>query len=64
MIADRFRDKSFDIAKEDYKFIKIKHAKAEIKKNYPYIELIDLGIGEPDSPADPNVVNILNKQNK
>ena len=62
MIADRFRDKSFDIAKEDYKFIKIKHAKAEIKKNYPYIELIDLGIGEPDSPADPNVVNILNNE--
>jgi len=59
MIADRFRDKSFDIAKEDYKFIKIKHAKEEIRRTNKDIELIDLGIGEPDSPADPNVVNVL-----
>lgn len=59
MIADRFRDKSFDIAKEDYKFIKIKHAKRDIRTRYPNIELIDLGIGEPDSPADLEVVNVL-----
>ncbi|WP_432408212.1 LL-diaminopimelate aminotransferase [Wukongibacter sp. M2B1] len=59
MIADRFRDKSFDIAKEDYKFIKIKHAKNDIRARYPAIELIDLGIGEPDSPADSKVVEVL-----
>ncbi|MCG8542182.1 MAG: LL-diaminopimelate aminotransferase [Clostridia bacterium] len=59
MIADRFRDKSFDIAKEDYKFTKIKKAKAHIKNIYPHIKLIDLGIGEPDCPADPYVAKIL-----
>ncbi|SKC38808.1 LL-diaminopimelate aminotransferase [Maledivibacter halophilus] len=61
-IADRFRDKSFDIAKDDYKFIKIKKAKEDIKKRYPDMELIDLGIGEPDLPADPNIVRILSQE--
>ena len=42
IIADRFRDKSFDIAKEDYKFMKIKNAKEEIKRQYPDKELIDM----------------------
>ena len=62
MIADRFRDKSFDIAKEDYKFAKIKKAKEDIKKTYPEAELIDMGIGEPDLPADSNVVDILSNE--
>ncbi|SHK11981.1 LL-diaminopimelate aminotransferase [Paramaledivibacter caminithermalis] len=59
MIADRFRDESFDIAKEDYKFIKIKRAKEDIKRRYPNVKLIDLGIGEPDLPADPRIVKLL-----
>lgn len=59
MIADRFRDESFDIAKEDYKFIKIKKAKENIKRKYPDVKLIDLGIGEPDLPADPHIVQVL-----
>ncbi|SHJ95742.1 LL-diaminopimelate aminotransferase apoenzyme [Caminicella sporogenes DSM 14501] len=62
MIADRFRDKSFDITKQDYKFMKIKRAKEEIKKNFPYIKLIDMGIGEPDSPANSNIVKILKEE--
>ncbi|MCT4620522.1 MAG: LL-diaminopimelate aminotransferase [Marinisporobacter sp.] len=62
MIADRFRDHSFDIAEQDYKFIKIKRAKEEIKKKYPNKELIDMGIGEPDIPADKNVVKVLSKE--
>lgn len=62
MIADRFRDKSFDIAKQDYKFMKIKKAKEEIRKKYPNIELIDMGIGEPDWPADPCVVEVLGEE--
>ncbi|QZY54020.1 LL-diaminopimelate aminotransferase [Crassaminicella profunda] len=62
IIADRFRDHSFDIAKQDYKFMKIKRAKEEVKKKYPHIELIDMGIGEPDLPADKNVVNVLSEE--
>lgn len=62
MIADRFRDHSFDIAKQDYKFMKIKKAKEDILKKYPDIELIDMGIGEPDLPADSNIVEILSNE--
>jgi LL-diaminopimelate aminotransferase len=62
MIADRFRDESFDIAKEDYKFIKIKKAKDSVKKKYPNVDLIDLGIGEPDLPGDSKVVEVLCKE--
>ncbi|QEK12819.1 LL-diaminopimelate aminotransferase [Crassaminicella thermophila] len=64
IIADRFRDKSFDIAKPDYKFMKIKEAKENIKKRYPDCELIDMGIGEPDLPADSNIVKILAREAK
>lgn len=58
-IADRFRDKSFDIAKTDYKFMKIKKAKEDIKKKYPNIPIIDLGVGEPDKPAHESICQIL-----
>jgi LL-diaminopimelate aminotransferase len=58
-IADRFRDKSFDIAKRDYKFMKIKKAKEDIKKKYPNIPIIDMGVGEPDKPAHKNICDIL-----
>lgn len=62
MIADRFRDKSFDITKPDYKFMLIKKAKDDLIKNNPNIEIIDMGIGEPDLAADENVVDILKKE--
>ncbi|KAB3529297.1 LL-diaminopimelate aminotransferase [Alkaliphilus pronyensis] len=59
LIADRFRDHSFDIAKQDYKFMRIKAAKERIYKMYPDIELIDMGVGEPDIQADKGVVDVL-----
>ncbi|WP_026476534.1 LL-diaminopimelate aminotransferase [Alkaliphilus transvaalensis] len=59
LIADRFRDQSFDIAKQDYKFMIIKKAKEEIKEKHPNAKLIDMGIGEPDLPADSEMVEIL-----
>ncbi|PAB58999.1 LL-diaminopimelate aminotransferase [Anaeromicrobium sediminis] len=58
-IADRFRDKSFDIAKRDYKFMKIKKAKADMKMKYPNIPIIDMGVGEPDKPAHKSICDIL-----
>ncbi|TCO72181.1 LL-diaminopimelate aminotransferase [Marinisporobacter balticus] len=62
MIADRFRDHSFDIAKEDYKFIKIKKAKEDVLKKHPDAELIDMGIGEPDLPAHSSIVEVLSAE--
>ncbi len=39
-----------------YKFEKIKRAKAAAKKEHPDVELIDVGVGEPDEMADPGIV--------
>ncbi|MCC5908815.1 MAG: LL-diaminopimelate aminotransferase [Clostridiaceae bacterium] len=59
LIADRFRDQSFDIAQQDYKFMRIKKAKEEVIKKYPDREFIDMGVGEPDLAADKGVVDLL-----
>lgn len=42
-----------------YKFEKIKRAKAAAKKDFPDIELIDMGVGEPDEMADTRIVRKL-----
>lgn len=42
-----------------YKFEKIKRAKREAMKNNPNIPLIDMGVGEPDDMAFPEVVEAL-----
>lgn len=42
-----------------YKFEKIKRAKASAKKEFPNIELIDMGVGEPDEMADAAIVSRL-----
>lgn len=47
-----------------YKFEKIKRAKRAAVKNNPGIELIDLGVGEPDWMAEPEVVEVLYNQAK
>lgn len=39
-----------------YKFEKIKRAKAAAKQAYPDIELIDMGVGEPDEMSDAGIV--------
>lgn len=39
-----------------YKFEKIKRAKAAARKAYPDVELIDMGVGEPDEMADAGIV--------
>ena len=39
-----------------YKFEKIKRAKAAAQKDFPEIELIDMGVGEPDEMADVGIV--------
>ena len=51
-IADRLGGMSFGKSTAIYKFELIKRAKAEAKKAHPGSELIDMGVGEPDWPAD------------
>jgi LL-diaminopimelate aminotransferase len=55
-IANRLGGTSFGQTTEIYKFEIIKRAKARAKKKHPELELIDMGVGEPDWMADMQVV--------
>ncbi|WP_379131603.1 LL-diaminopimelate aminotransferase [Paenibacillus sp. sgz500958] len=54
--ADRIGGANYGKDTNIYKFEKIKRAKASAKKDFPDIELIDLGVGEPDDMADEGIV--------
>jgi LL-diaminopimelate aminotransferase len=58
-IAARLGGRLFGEEIEIYKFEKIKRAKAAAQSAYPDLPLIDLGVGEPDKPADPGIVSVL-----
>ncbi len=58
-ISERLGGNSFGKSTVIYKFELIKRAKTAARKAYPGIELIDMGVGEPDLPADPLVVETL-----
>lgn len=57
--AERIGGKNYGKDTEIYKFEKIKRAKIAAKKAHPDIELIDMGVGEPDEMADANIVAAL-----
>lgn len=57
--AERIGGKNFGKTNTTYKFIKIKQAKEQVKKTKPSITLIDLGVGEPDAMAFPQIVKSL-----
>ncbi|MBU5442338.1 LL-diaminopimelate aminotransferase [Paenibacillus sp. MSJ-34] len=57
--AERIGGEQFGKDTEIYKFEKIKRAKAEAKRKFPDMELLDLGVGEPDEMADEGVVRAL-----
>lgn len=59
LFADRIGGQSFGIKEEIFKFEKIKRAKKAALKANPHMELIDLGVGEPDEMADLRVVEKL-----
>lgn len=59
LFADRIGGSEFGLKEEIYKFEKIKRAKRAASKANPTIELIDLGVGEPDAMADVRVVQKL-----
>ncbi|MFZ5969577.1 MAG: LL-diaminopimelate aminotransferase [Bacillota bacterium] len=58
-IAERLGGNEFDTRHKGYKFLKIKQQKAKVRAAHPDIPIIDLGIGEPDLPADPLIVKTL-----
>jgi LL-diaminopimelate aminotransferase len=58
-IAERLGGTGFGKSTVIYKFELIKRAKAAAKKAHPDVSLIDMGVGEPDWPADAIVVKAL-----
>jgi LL-diaminopimelate aminotransferase len=58
-IAERLGGSHFGESTEIYKFELIKRAKKEARKKHPDLPLIDMGVGEPDWPADKLVVDSL-----
>ena len=58
-IADRLGGINFGRSTTIYKFELIKRAKAAAKKAHPHMDLIDMGVGEPDWPADNLVVKTM-----
>ncbi len=59
LFAERIGGKSFGKDTTIYKFEKIKRAKAAATEAKPGVELIDMGVGEPDDMAFPEVVEAL-----
>lgn len=62
LVAKRVGGQDFDAPLNSYKFIKIKNAKKELLKEHSDTKIIDLGVGEPDIPADNRVVKRLHKE--
>ncbi len=60
--AHRIGGNTFGKDTSIYKFEKIKRAKRAAIKSNPGIELIDMGVGEPDEGAFPEVIAALSKE--
>ena len=59
LFAERIGGSNFGKDTAIYKFEKIKRAKAMAIKENPGVELIDMGVGEPDAMADKGVIEQL-----
>ncbi len=62
LFAERIGGKDFGKDNVLYKFEKIKRAKKAAKIKFPDIELIDMGVGEPDEMADDFALEVLSKE--
>ncbi len=62
LIAERIGGNKFGKDTVIYKFEKIKRAKRAAMEAFPDMEIIDMGVGEPDAMADPGVVAKLAEQ--
>ncbi|QUI21981.1 LL-diaminopimelate aminotransferase [Vallitalea pronyensis] len=59
LIAERIGGNQFGKSTVIYKFEKIKRAKAAAVEAHPDMEIIDMGVGEPDAMADRGIVRTL-----
>ncbi len=59
IIADRLGGRNYGKSTVVYKFARIKALKAEAAKKFKDLPLIDMGVGEPDKPADAGVAEVL-----
>src|SRR6266550_4494052 len=64
LFADRIGGKTYGKGTEIYKFEKIKRAKRAALAANPGAELIDMGVGEPDDMAFPDVIDELHRAAK
>jgi len=62
LFAERIGGPQFGKDTVIYKFEKIKRAKAVARQNHPGVEIIDLGVGEPDQMADLGIVAKLSEE--
>ena len=62
MFAERIGGNQFGKDTNIYKFEKIKRAKRAAMDANPDVEMIDMGVGEPDWMAEPEVVEVLYKE--
>lgn len=62
LFAERIGGKSYGKSTAIYKFEKIKRAKAAARQAQPNREMIDMGVGEPDEPAFPEVIEVLRSE--
>lgn len=62
MFAERIGGSRFGMSDVIYKFEKIKRSKREAAKLHPDMELIDLGVGQPDYMADGDVIRVLSEE--
>lgn len=64
LFAERIGGSGFGKGTVLYKFEKIKRAKREAMAKNPGVELIDMGVGEPDWMAEPEVIEVLYNEAK
>ena len=62
LFAERIGGRNYGKGTDLYKFEKIRRARDAAVKAKPDVELIDMGVGEPDGMAYPGVVNALTEQ--
>src|SRR5215469_11229231 len=62
LFADRIGGSQYGKSQNIYKFEKIKRAKRAAMALNPGAEIIDLGVGEPDEMAFPDVVSRLSDE--
>ncbi|WOO42792.1 LL-diaminopimelate aminotransferase [Rubellicoccus peritrichatus] len=62
LFAERIGGSNYGKSTAIYKFEKIKRAKIAAKAEKPDVDLIDMGVGEPDEMAFPEVVQTLQEE--